>query len=201
MSIDNSAAPVKKLDPLNTLMGVRAVSVEPGDLAFAQAVGERFHDHRGKTVLGFHRRHDRRCHGRRGVLGTDLGPSVRPRAGHGQCGRRHPRRRGRRCHRNTRASRRRRRTRIRATSRRERHPSGSDGRSRHGGLASPRRGNRRLRGGRAAARPDAGEDKRPERAVRVRRRRRNPRRQTRTRSTRRSPRSCCRRRDPGFRRR
>eukprot|EP01133_Synstelium_polycarpum_P024551 gene24551-29447_t len=52
MSIDNSAAPVKKLDPLNTLMGVRAVSVEPGDLAFAQAVGERFHDHRGKTVLG-----------------------------------------------------------------------------------------------------------------------------------------------------
>lgn len=52
MSIDNSAAPVKKLDPLNTLMGVRAVSVVPGDLGFAQSVGPRFHDHRGKTVLG-----------------------------------------------------------------------------------------------------------------------------------------------------
>lgn len=52
MSTDNAAADVKKLDPLNTLMGVRAVSIAPGDLAFAQPVGTRFHDHRGRTVLG-----------------------------------------------------------------------------------------------------------------------------------------------------
>ncbi|MCJ0901915.1 PaaI family thioesterase [Rhodococcus sp. ARC_M6] len=52
MSIDYSAAPVKKLDPLNTLMDIRAVAVAPGSLTFAQETGERFQDHRGRTVLG-----------------------------------------------------------------------------------------------------------------------------------------------------
>ena len=51
MSIDNSA-PTVKLDPLNTLMDVRAVAITPGDLTFAQTIGNRFHDHRGRTVLG-----------------------------------------------------------------------------------------------------------------------------------------------------
>ncbi|NMD60385.1 UNVERIFIED_ORG: uncharacterized protein (TIGR00369 family) [Nocardia globerula] len=51
MSIDNSA-PTVKLDPLNTLMDVRAVAITPGDLSFAQTIGDRFHDHRGRTVLG-----------------------------------------------------------------------------------------------------------------------------------------------------
>lgn len=51
MSIDNSAS-VTKLDPLNTLMDITAVSVAPGDLTFAQKIGNRFHDHRGRTVLG-----------------------------------------------------------------------------------------------------------------------------------------------------
>ncbi|MDI9917146.1 PaaI family thioesterase [Rhodococcus sp. IEGM 1379] len=51
MSID-SPAPTVKLDPLNTLMNVRAASIAPGDLAFVQTIGGRFHDHRGRTVLG-----------------------------------------------------------------------------------------------------------------------------------------------------
>lgn len=51
MSIDN-CAPTIKLDPLNHLMDVRAVSMKSGDMEFVQHIGVRFHDHRGRTVLG-----------------------------------------------------------------------------------------------------------------------------------------------------
>ncbi|MBP1161779.1 PaaI family thioesterase [Rhodococcus sp. PvR099] len=42
----------QRLDRLNELMGVQAVELAPGLIRFRQEVGPRFHDHRGRTVLG-----------------------------------------------------------------------------------------------------------------------------------------------------
>lgn len=41
-----------RVDRLLTLMGGRPRDVEPGRIEVAQEVGDRFHDHRGRTVLG-----------------------------------------------------------------------------------------------------------------------------------------------------
>ncbi|MFE3289531.1 hotdog fold thioesterase [Rhodococcus sp. NPDC059234] len=41
-----------RLDRLNALMGIRPLELEPGRLRLAQDVGPRFHDHRGRTILG-----------------------------------------------------------------------------------------------------------------------------------------------------
>ncbi|MFF0815290.1 PaaI family thioesterase [Rhodococcus sp. NPDC003318] len=41
-----------RIDRLLTMMGGRPVAVEPGRVEFTQEVGPRFHDHRGRTILG-----------------------------------------------------------------------------------------------------------------------------------------------------
>lgn len=48
---DPSTAP-ELVDRLNLLMGVEAREIRPGHLVLAQQVGARFHDHRGRTILG-----------------------------------------------------------------------------------------------------------------------------------------------------
>ncbi|MDH6279846.1 PaaI family thioesterase [Prescottella agglutinans] len=45
-------SPPEQLDRLNTFMGVEAREARPGHLVLAQQVGNRFHDHRGQTILG-----------------------------------------------------------------------------------------------------------------------------------------------------
>ncbi|GAB2631510.1 hotdog fold thioesterase [Prescottella soli] len=40
------------IDPLNTVMGVRTLSMNAAGASFEQSVGPRFHDHRGLTTLG-----------------------------------------------------------------------------------------------------------------------------------------------------
>ncbi|WP_027502628.1 PaaI family thioesterase [Rhodococcus sp. UNC363MFTsu5.1] len=42
----------QRLDRLNELMGVQSVELAPGLIRLRQEVGPRFHDHRGRTVLG-----------------------------------------------------------------------------------------------------------------------------------------------------
>ncbi|MFC7446732.1 PaaI family thioesterase [Rhodococcus daqingensis] len=42
----------QRIDRLNELMGVQALELAPGLVRFRQEVGPRFHDHRGRTVLG-----------------------------------------------------------------------------------------------------------------------------------------------------
>lgn len=46
-----SVAP-RGIDPLNTVMGVRTLSMDSAGASFEQSVGPRFHDHRGLTTLG-----------------------------------------------------------------------------------------------------------------------------------------------------
>ncbi|CRK50699.1 Thioesterase [Rhodococcus sp. RD6.2] len=41
-----------RVDRLMAMMGARQGAVEPGRIEFTQEVGSRFHDHRGRTVLG-----------------------------------------------------------------------------------------------------------------------------------------------------
>lgn len=47
-----TATETLRLDRLNELMEVRALDLEPGSVRFEQELGPRFHDHRGRTVLG-----------------------------------------------------------------------------------------------------------------------------------------------------
>lgn len=46
-----SVAP-RGIDPLNTVMGVRTLTMNAAGASFQQSLGPRFHDHRGHTTLG-----------------------------------------------------------------------------------------------------------------------------------------------------
>lgn len=50
--MDMTSTNAPRIDRLLALMGARPAPIEPGRTEYAQEVGARFHDHRGRTVLG-----------------------------------------------------------------------------------------------------------------------------------------------------